>query len=281
MARCSNRRVRDGVAILIAEISMVLIFSEIHAQYSFPSMGSRSAGMGGCTTALTDIASSLNNVAGLVNLESAGVGVSVRNTAWLKQLNYGEIFVASPFFSNGGVAFSYDQFGSSVYHEERLSMAYAMRLMKRVLSLGVRLEYLHSATEDVFYPAQNMLSFSVGALVNLPSGWTLGMRCSNPLAWGQEQGIDIPTLYNIGVSCGLHEGLRGTAELEYSQQLRVRGGIEYGWNETFFARLGWASNPDLFTFGFGYRQTHLLLDMAVQMQHSIGVTPCLSLIYLF
>lgn len=270
-----------GVAMLCVAIFMMVCTGLLRAQFSFPAMGGRSAGMGGCSTALMDVGSSVSNMAGIADLEHAGVGVSVQSVALLHQLTYGNFFVATPISSNGGIALSYNQFGSSSYQEDRMGLVYALELVKETLRVGVSLDYLHSVTEDTYYPDYEMLSFSVGALVNLSSCWTLGFRCSNPWTINLSQGVSAPSLYNLGVSCSIFEGLSGTVELEYCRRVRVRGGLEYGWDDTFFARMGWASNPELISFGFGYRRRYMLLDLAMQMQHYIGITPCISVTYLF
>ena len=90
-------------------------------------------------------------------------------------------------------------------------------------------------------------------------------------------------LFRLGASYRMTSTLMGTIELEKDLLHRplLRAGMEYGWRQMLFVRTGMPTRPGCFSFGLGYAHRNYHIDMAAQMHPVLGLTPQLSLSYLF
>ena len=252
-------------AIFLIAISLQVPLAQ--AQFFFGAMGSRGAGMGGCSTALTDVGSATNNVAAWALQKRAAVTLSGRNVSLLSQLSSGEMAVGLPVKRMGCWALAYDYSGSPAYNEQRASLAYA--LAAGPVAMGVRLDGLRSATADAYYAPLHQYSFAAAMLVRLSQRCVLGARM---------EGRDF---YSVGLSCRLPDGLLGTVEMEYGPHLRARAGVEYTYQRRYFARMGIATGPITYTFGLGCHYRRCAFDLAMQMVQPIGATTQISVSYHF
>ena len=249
-------------------ILLLLLWSwSATAQFDFPVLGARNGSMGGCSTALDDLGAAPTNVAAWAWQSRAALGMSIRNTALLKQLSYGNLQLCLPTQRHGSFALTMDHFGTAAYYEQRTSLAYALAFHR--LALGVRLDYLHSGTSHPLIDPLHRLSFAAGLQARITDRLLLGLRTTGG------------TSYNLGLSYLMADGLQGTTELEYQQQLRLRAGLEYGWQQTLFARIGIATRPAMYTFGLGYQLRHCHFDMTLQVVQPIGCSSMLSIHYIF
>lgn len=259
------------------------------AQFTFPTMGSRGAALGGCSVALTDAWSASTNIAGLAFQDRSTVGLSIQQNSMMDGLNYGSLLALLHTPSKGTFALTLDHFGSSIYHEQRAALSYAVLIAskqsKHPISLGAQLLYLHSATEDSYYLPVNLITFAIGAQIILSQRSIFGARIYNPIDYSPDAtvAIQIPSMLNIGVCYRFADELLGTLEVEKDlyRSPRLRTGLEYCWNNMFLARIGLSTGATTFTYGLGYLQKHFAIDLAMQHHQVLGLTPQLSAYYHF
>jgi len=255
----------------------------LRAQFDFTPMSGRSMGMGGASTALTDLASALYNPAALANQKQTGLCFS-----YLRPMNIGEIATV---YAGGAVptamgtwAASYTHYGNKNYYEQQASLDYALRVAKTIY-LGIAFHYMNAATSDPYYDPQHVLTFTVSMQYTPSDQLCIGARIYNPTAVTihNETAMHTPAIFNLGISYLLASELLATAEIEknFYHPSTLRAGLEYTFLDICHARIGIATNPIIYTFGFGLKYGHLALDLATQVHNALGWIPLISMNYLF
>ena len=246
-------------------------------------MGGCSAAMGGMTVATDDPAATPYSIAGLATLQSATVSLAVRQNLMADGLRYASAAVAIP-ISFGGTSLSVIHFGDADYNEQSVSLAYGIPLGEDI-SLGAAFHYLHSSTSDPYYDPLHRFTFSVAMRYIPTDNLLLAFRAYNPIAAlsDMESGVHTPAVFTLGAAYWLSSELLAAAEVEknlfYDATLRL--GLQYCFHDNYFARVGIATQPVLYTFGFGAKWEHLGADLAFQFSSHIGITPLMSLSYTF
>ena len=139
--------------------------------------GARAYSLAGITTLQSDVWSANNNPASLGNLEKWNAGLSYENQFLLTELSNKTVIVTAP-IKSGTIAVSFNQFGYSSFNENRLGIAYGMRLSPKI-SMGVQLNYLNTRLGDG-YGKTNALSGNIGILAKVNEELTLSTMVINP-----------------------------------------------------------------------------------------------------
>lgn len=249
------------------------------AQFAQP-IGARSAAMGGCTVGVDEAAA----VAGAAFAESPWVALSYSQSYLMKGLAYSTLSAVVPVGGSGALVAGYSHYGSTVYNEQQAAMGYALRLT-RTIAVGTTLNYLHSGTSDPYYTPQNLVTAAVAVEVRPSESVAFGLHLFNPLAvkYATETEVRVPAIANVGVVYRPVPELTTALQVEknlYSQP-RFMAGLEYGFVEHLFIRTGVATAPIVYSFGFGLAWPHYKADFAVQVHQTLGVTPQLSVYYVF
>ena len=264
-------------------IVALLLATPLFAQFDFPVMSGAGAAMGGTSTALSDNSSALCNIAGLAELEESSISLSVRQNFMEEGMGYAAAGLALP-TTAGSWGASFIHYGISEYHEQRISLMYALKTGED-LAIGAALYYLHSSTNDPYYEPLNRLTFSLAVRYRPTESLTLGFKAYNPTAVVSEQaeGVRTPALFTLGVACRLIEELTAIAEVEknlyYKSSLRF--GLEYSFLEDYALRTGVNTQPVIYSFGLGMKKRHFGFDIAMQIHQTLGMTPQMSLTYIF
>ena len=66
-------------------------------------------------------------------------------------------------------------------------------------------------------------------------------------------------------------------ELSSDERPRFRCGMEYAYQQRYFARVGLSTNPLLMTFGLGCRVSHYHIDLGTEVHPVLGLSPQISL----
>ena len=255
----------------------------LFAQFDFAASNAVGAGLGGATTALEDAGSAMENVAGLSSQEGQWVMLSMRQQPGVTGMNQAALSLLSSLpFGGAGVEAVY--YGDADYHEERLSAAYALPVGEQV-TLGIAFHYLHSGTSDPYYEPLSRFTFSAALRYKPTRRLTIGFKAYNPIAVVSEsdRAVRIPTLFNLGVGYRLLDEMLAVVEVEKNsyRAASLRVGLQYCFFDDYFARVGLATAPIVYTFGLGMQKLHLGGDVAVQIHNVLGLIPQLSLRYHF
>lgn len=246
-------------------------------------MSGGTAALGGMTVAVNDPTTAYATVADLAALPTTIVTLSVRQNIMADGLSLASAAVATP-LPFGGMALSAIHFGDAEYNEQNIALAYALPL-GREIAFGAAFHYLHSATSDPYYTPLHRLTFSLAVRYNPSDELSIAFRTFNPVAVVSDssEGVHTPGIFSLGLSYLLNEELLAAAEVEknlfYDATLRL--GLQYRFMSRYFARMGIATKPRLYSFGFGGRWEHLGADLAFQFSTPLGPTPLISLAYSF
>lgn len=246
-------------------------------------MSGSAAAMGGMTVAIDDPRAAYVAIADLSQMHSATLTLSVRQSLMAEGLGLAAAGAALP-LGFGGMALTAIHFGDADYNEQNLALAYAIPLGER-LSLGAAFHYLHSATSDPYYTPLHRLTFSVAMRYKPTDRCSVAFKAYNPIAVLSDnvEGVHTPSVFTLGLSYGISDELLAAAEVEKNlfYDATVRFGLQYCFMEQYYARIGLATKPILYTFGFGAHWKHLGVDFAFQCSTPLGLTPLLSLSYSF
>lgn len=264
---------------LIILLFSIIYASNLSAQFN-DNAGGRSTGMAGAYVALHDGWSVFHNQAGLASVESMDAGVYYENRFGLNALSDKGLFVAAR-FGKGVFAGSYHSFGYSEFASSKGGLAYAMGLGEK-LDVGIQLNY-YAIRLGENYGRAMAVSAEGGFLYRLNSKLTLAAHISNPNRAKLSDYLDerIPAVFRMGGTYRFSKQVLLTGEVYKDTQFdaAIRTGIEYRISESIAIRGGFASAPRQFTFGFGWKLTQWMFDMAAAYHPVLGFNPHVSFTY--
>ena len=269
---------------LLQRISLIVALlpaAPLFAQFDFPPLFGAGPSMGGMSLALADEGSVTSSVTALSRLKSNMVSVALRQDFMTEGMGYAAIAAALPTTAGNWTA-AFTHYGNNDYGEQRLSLLYALPA-KGPLTAGVGLHYLHSATADLHYTANNLFTFSAAMCYSPSKEFVISLGTYNPIAVKLNNGVRTPALFSLGASYRLLNELLAAAEVEYSLKsyTSLRMGLQYSFLDNYSVRAGFNTQPVIYSFGFGIRWRHILIDVAAQFHNVLGLTPNLTLLYSF
>lgn len=266
----------------IMVVTMYCHLTTIASGDNYP-IGSRSAGMGRSSVAITDFWSSTNNQAGIALFDKPAIGIYYENHFLLNQLSTKSI--AGIFPTKYGVfAATYNHFGYSLYNTQKAGLAYA-RAFGSKLRIGLQLDYLQTTLGNN-YGSKGNVTFELGVQTDISDKITIGAWVFNPIMVKLADYDDekLPAVYRFGFTWHISDVFLATIEAEKSTAINpvlLRGGLEYELKSKFFFRTGFSTRKEIFSFGFGIKLKKLVFDISAIMHESLGFSPQASLIYEF
>ena len=165
----------------------------------------------------------------------------------------------------------YSHFGDSDYAEQQASAGYSLDLSDRITA-GVSGRYCRLATGDGHYLPQQWLALGISARATLGRSLFIdGAVDSRP--WDKSS----PWRMHVGMGYRPLAFLLTIWEVEYEENVRLRCGAEYCYQEHYFLRAGFSTAPIEITFGLGARMGNWSIDLAAADHQVLGITPQLSL----
>lgn len=244
-------------------------------------VGGQAAGMGFTSLTNVNAFSVINNQAALSLIDEISIGAYAENRFLLKELSFYSLAAAIPTNSGTlGIGFSY--FGDEFLNEKLMRLAYGRRLMEN-LSIGVELDYFNVSINE--YGSTGVVTFGLGVLYEFRDDWQLAAHLFNPIDIKLTDQEDEDYLYNqlrIGLSHQVSQKVKVSAEAEKNMEeaMSFRAGVHYQIDKKVACRLGYASQPDLFTFGVGFNLGALQIDVASGLDWELGYSPYISINYL-
>lgn len=240
--------------------------------------GGRSSAMGSASVAISDFWSVHNNQAGLAGFTSTAAGIYFENQYMLKELSRKSLAFVLP--SRTGVfGVSYNNFGSVLYNESKIGLAFARRFGGN-FSAGIQLDYLKTHLSEN-YGNRSAFTFEAGLQARVNKNLVIGVHVFNPLNV-KLSGITeerIPAIVRIGAGYNFSEALLLTGEIEKNIDLktRIKSGVEYKVVKQAFVRAGITTNPTTYSFGFGLDLKKLKIDFSSTVHQVLGYSPQLSI----
>lgn len=268
-------------------ILWIIIITSISVNYIFAAndntpAGARSAGIGNASVALFDFWSIQNNQAGLSQINSISAGFYFENRFLIKDLGlcFGAVVLPT---KSGVFGLSLKYFGNKLYNETKAGLAYS-RMFGDRFSVGIQLDYFSTSIGES-YGSKNLISFEAGIITKINDDLNIAAHVFNPIQvklndYNNER---IPTILKFGLSYKFSDRLQTMLETEkdIDKKAILKAGIEYRIIEKIYVRGGIASDPTLYTFGFGINFNKLKIDFASSMHQTLGYSPQISVVYTF
>jgi len=255
-----------------------LFVMQLNAQLNY--MGARSAGVSNASVTYRDNWSQFGNQAGISGVDEITIGAGFQNAYFIKELSTNVLAFALP-TKSGVFGVNYSYFGYTKFNQNKFGLAFGKKLAKRI-SAGIKINYLYTHIEGE-YGSQGLASGEIGIVTEPIDDFFLAAHVSN--FWrakytGPDE-IYLPMLFKLGASYLLYETALLSAEIEKDLEFPVifKSGLEFNLMNKFFLRFGIASNPMVFSFGFGYKLKPFNVDIAFSKHPVLGYSPAISLEY--
>ena len=263
-----------------------LLFSIFHFPFSSQASndpftgGARSLALGNSSLTLSDPYSILNNQAAMAFQKIISFSLYAEQRYLEKELGYYAGGFTLPTKSGVfGLAINYN--GFDLYNEKKIGVAYA-RMFSQKVSGSIQLDYLSTSISE--YGTSSAFTAELGLLLKISEQLSAGAHIFNPYpiksGFGDEK---IPTVFKLGLSyeAGKKILLITEAEKDIDNPARFKAGIEYKIVDALHLRGGIATHPSQYSFGVGINVKDLRIDLAASYHEILGVTPALSLNYIF
>lgn len=266
----------------VVKIISCVFFVQISYGQNYFSVGARSNSLANSSVALCDAWSYFHNPGVLGNLKKAEIGISYENRFLLKELQTQSVVYAQP-LKKGVVSLGAMFYGLEIYRSNRIGVGYSLKLLDNLYA-GVQMNY-QSIQFSSNYTSSKIITAEAGMYLKLTDQWKMGMSVFNigrSKFWrGSEERVS--TLLRIGTVYEFSELVRGTLEAEKNVNtlFRIKSGVEYNPIKKLFFRIGIATQPMEYTFGFGYRFSHFQLDLGSAFHQQLGWSPHFSFTYKF
>lgn len=246
-------------------------------------IGSRSAGMGRSSVAITDFWGIMNNQAGIALYDKPTIGIYYENRFLINQLSTKNISGIWP-TKYGVIGASYNHFGYKLYNNQKIGLTYARAFGKK-LRVGLQLDYLQTVIGNNYGRAGN-ITFEIGVQSDISDQITIGAWVFNPIMvkLAEYDNEKLPAVFRLGFAWRISDVFLATIEAEKNTTIipvTFRGGLEYELKSRFFFRTGFSTNKEIFSFGFGLHIKHLTFNISAIMHESLGFSPQSSLIFHF
>lgn len=239
--------------------------------------------MGGLSIGLFDASSTHNNPAEILRLEGPNAQVFWKNSFSVEGINRYNLLFSLPL---GNDAFGLDAsyFGYENYSEQRLGINYARKLGEPI---GVALQLDFQSLDLGEFGSSSIFTFDLSVYYEVLDNLIIGAHIYNPLQssyglslGGSEQSsgqMDLGLSYRISEKVLVGAGF----EKDVDHNGRFKGGIEYGIIPVLDLRLGFSSQPDMPTFGFGLNLKDFEIDFSAEVHQPLGISPSFSIGYGF
>lgn len=253
------------------------------AQYSFSQSLRYSVSMpyislGAYSQKQNDVFSFINNQAALAQQKNMAVGIYGEQRFLLNDNSAYAVAAAFPTsLGNFGVKMNYSGFTN--FNESAVGLAYGRSLGKMV-DIGVQFNYYGYHIPS--YESASAVNFEIGAMLHLTDKINAGIHAYSPVGGklGKSGDEKLASVYKFGVGYDASENFFISTEVikEEDKPVNVTGGVQYQFENKFFARLGFASETGSVFGGVGFSWKNLRLDIATGYHPQLGFSPGLSLI---
>ncbi len=230
------------------------------------------------SSAQKDAFSFTGNQAALAGIKKISVGIYGERRFMLADLTSYQLAFALP-TSSGNFGLQANYFGSSVFSQSRLGLAYARNLGK--VDVGAQFNY--HQIKIAGYGNASAINFDAGAILHISEQFQTGVHVYNPtrVSFGKNSEEKLPMVYSFGFGYDASENFFIGTEIEKveGQPVNVNAGLQYSFDEKIFARAGISSSTSVFYFGAGFLWSGVRIDLTASLHPSLGVTPGLLLVY--
>ena len=262
-----------SIGFLFAFTSVLMLTSPLYSQNT---MGARSLSMGQTGVAMPgDNWSIFSNVAFMQTEENQ---VSFYGFRYLGISEITDMAASGNLQSNWGTfGVGLHRYGFNLFNENRMRLGYKNRLGN--FHYGAAVNYTH-VFQGGNYGSAGALGIDLGIGAKVIDDLWLGARATNlnQPAYGATD-EELPRELAVGLSYQLTTRAFFTSELvkDVSFPISYRAGLEFEIFDSLFARAGTTTEPETYSFGFGYSADSWLINIAMQQHIPLGLSPALDL----
>lgn len=235
--------------------------------------------MGAYGVQRTDAFSFMANQAALANSNRFMAGLFGERRFLLNELAIYQAAIVMP-TKAGSFGFNGNYFGYADCQEMQAGLAYGRKITDKV-SAGVQFNYLSLNTNG--YGNTGVVNVEAGVLFQVTPQLIFGLHSYNPnsVSIGKDDEERLPSIYTV--SLGYETSDKFFAGLEIKKQedlpVSVNVGLQYQFDQQFFARVGMTSGNSVFYVGAGVQLRDFRLDATASVHPHLGVTPGLMLLF--
>lgn len=253
----------------------ISLFS-IYTAQAQNTMGAKSLAMGQTGTAIPDSEWSLYSNASLI--PSNGNRVSFYGFRYVGLSEISDISTVISMQSKiGTVAAGIHRYGFDLFNETR--MLIAVKQSFEPLYAGFSISYYH-ISQGGSYGSAGGLGMHLGLAAKISEHVWLGARTTNinQPSYGRSEEM-LPRELAIGISYEISETLLFTSDLvkDVLFPVSIRAGLEFELFRNLFARMGITTEPETYTFGFGYLVGSLQVNIGLQQHRFLGLSTAVDI----
>ena len=266
---------------------LLVIFTEFFLQpvqgsNNYPA-GARSMALSHASVSFSDTWAAFHNQAGLAGIKTISAGFYYESKFGIEELELAAGSVVLP-LQSGVFGFSLYQFGTGTFRENKFGLAFSKRLSPK-WSTGIQIDY-YSQLLPENNAASGFPTIEGGVLFKASEKFHLAAHAFNPVSGGFEYPsgkMELPFTIKAGGHYSFDETVLVAfgAEKDKLKPLVVKWGIEYLPAENLAIRIGASGKPFNYTAGFGYKTGKLSADIGFGYHGSLGITPSLSVQFIF
>ena len=249
----------SGMRVIITTITFLTLIPNVFASFERPMLTPRALAMGGAFIGLAE-----GPLAGHLNPASIPSKGSSFSAAYSRPFGISELTESILGYEQtlgyiGNSAFAWQQFKTTGYREDTLSMVYNHNAWSN-LNIGVKAEYLNLSIHG--FGNDYSLGFSSGILWQANEKLRLGvafLRINRPKA-----PYRLPRTFAVGIALKPAGNMTLTADMRKnsSEKIDTLSGCEININPMFVIRTGVHNHPWQVTFGWGVYYDWVRLDYA-------------------
>tara|TARA_R100001143_G_C3360829_1_gene135452 strand:+ start:11960 stop:12784 length:825 start_codon:yes stop_codon:yes gene_type:complete len=177
----------------------------------------------------------------------------------------------------GTLSFGIHRYGFNLFSENRLLIGFKRNF--GTFHAGISAGYYH-VSQGGDYGSAGALGLNIGIAAELDDGLWIGARATNinyPTYGKSDE--TVPRDLSLGFSYQLAENtvLSMEAMKDVMFPLSLRSGLQIEIVPSLFARAGFTSNPETYSFGFGYSPDRWSINIGLQQHNPLGLSPALDL----
>ncbi len=239
--------------------------------------GARSIGIGGNGVCLTGIDAMRSNQAGLTSLNSWGIGLHTESRYLLSEIHTIGLDIATP-TKYGIFGLSLNSFGNSSYSEQKIGIAYARKLFKK-LSIGAQFDFLNTSIQN--YGSKINYTFEIGIYSEIFHNLHAAAHIYSPLKTEITEVDPIAARLRFGLKFIMSDKLNilGEFDKNINDKHNLKFGLEYRIVKQLQLRTGIGTREGSFSFGLSYYYKKFGIDFGVVQHAALGTSPALSLRY--
>ena len=222
-----------------------------------------------------------DNPAGCARLSSFTAGAAYHSTFLLNEMAEQSFGLVLPLKKYGNAGLCYQQFGYSLYKEQRACLLFA-RSFGTVVEAGVRLDYL-STRFGQDYGNSNTITGSAGIIFRVTEPIRVGVCVFNPhrAAFSKDSPERYPAVIEAGMSWTFTSGAElafGISKFSDMKQI-PEASLVYPVSKKFQLHAAFSGGGEPVEFGYMFRFSSFEISMASGYHPDLGFSPRLLLTY--